>query len=69
MQGGAAGQRRKKRKRTGTRGVLLPSEITGVVMRKDSSWLRSHPLDRRRLVSNQFGIEGLPCGVDRATYR
>lgn len=68
VQGGGVGQRRRRRRRTGRRAVPLPPEITGVMMRKDSSWLRSQSLDRRRLVSNKFGIEGLPCDVGRATY-
>lgn len=54
-------------KRTGRWGVSLPLEITGVMMRKDSSWLRSRSLDGRGLVSNKLGTEGLPCGVDRAS--
>lgn len=63
VQGGGVGQRR-----TGRRGVSLPPEITGVMMRKYNSWLRSQSLDGRRLVSNKFGTQGLPCVVDRATY-
>lgn len=60
---GDAGAGQSRRRRTGRRGLALSPEFTGV--RKDSSWLRAQSLDRRRLVSNKFGIEGLSCGVDR----
>lgn len=50
------------------KGCFTAPEITGTVMRRDSSWLRSQSLDRTRLVSNKSGIEGLPCDVGRTTY-